>query len=94
MKKLTKIFKLNSLIILLTFMVLVMKVYYSDKVATAGQEYSSEEDKLHSLQKENENIHNDIFEIKSLSKIHEKAIVLGFEKAVIEYYEDPELALR
>lgn len=93
--KSNNVFKIiNTSLLILFVAVVVARLYYTDKTATAGNDLAVIDNKIISLQKENEALENEYLKLTSLSSINAKASEMGLANVGVEYLTPPALAAR
>lgn len=84
-----------NLILLSVFVsVFCIKIYFFDKVSTAGVELAMYEKQLKTLSYDNEKLEVQLLKLTSLSHLQKEAEKRGFTDTNIEYYVQPKLALK
>lgn len=72
--------KLITFLLVITFALLVVRVYFSNQLAVSGGFVSVNEDQIATLNKENYQLENNLSQLSSLSYIESKAVELGMVK--------------
>ncbi len=88
----SKIKKLNIILLIVFVIATVYRLKLLDTVATAGGEYTDKYNALISLQKKNEELKNEYFTLTSIKSIRERANKLGYVNRNISYLKDEKLA--
>ncbi|PJA41329.1 hypothetical protein CO178_00430 [candidate division WWE3 bacterium CG_4_9_14_3_um_filter_34_6] len=86
--------KINILLLAVLVSVFFANIYYSDKASTAGKLLSQKEKQVEVLEKENESLINEYYALTSYSSIYNLALEYGISEYQVEYYTNPDLALR
>lgn len=73
---------------------LALKMYYYDKISTAGADLNNLESKLSGIVAENEKISLELNNTNSIKSIHQRALENGYVKSDVQYLKDLNLAAR
>lgn len=83
---------INIALVVFIAISLVVKLYYYDKVSTAGSALNDLETKLSDVLAENEGLVVELNNSSSVKSIHQRALDSGYIKSNVEYLKDLNLA--